>query len=143
MVTEESERSQSTRDPEHDLPPMGQQGFTIVEVIIAIVILTVGLLGFAGTTILVVQQTALAEVATDRAAALQNTIERLRALPFDSVVAGRDSVGIFDLVWEVTNGNRWRSVEIVTTGPGLSSLGGFPALAQSLPDTFTYRIIQR
>ena len=143
MVREELNGCQSTRDPAPNLPPMGKQGFTVVEVIIAIVILAVGLLGFAGTTMLVVQQTTLAEVATDRSAALQSAIERLRALPFDSVVAGRDSIGIYDLVWAVTGGNRWKEVEIVTTGPGLSSNGGFPALTQSLPDTLTYRIIRR
>ena len=69
-------------------------GFTLVEVIIAITILAFGLLGMAGTTALVVRQVTLADVATERSAALQTTIESLRALPFDSLAAGSDSVGI-------------------------------------------------
>lgn len=39
-------------------------GFTIVEVLVAIEILAVGLLGMAGTTMLMVRQTTLADVTT-------------------------------------------------------------------------------
>jgi len=121
----------------------GQAGFTIVEVIIAVVILAVGLLGMAGATVLVVQQTAIADVATERSAALQSTIERLQAMPFDSVVTGGDSVGAYAVEWRVGSGNRWKPVEIVTDGPGSMSREGFPRLVLSVPDTFTYRIIRK
>jgi prepilin-type N-terminal cleavage/methylation domain-containing protein len=121
----------------------GRNGFTIIEVIIAIIVLAVGLLGMAGTTALVVRQISLADVATERSAAVQTTLERLRALPFDSVVNGSDSVGIFDVTWDVTTvSNQWKVVELVTTGPGTAYRGGFPMLARSVPDTFTYRIIR-
>ncbi len=135
--------------PEHPAgdPAVGvspQAGFTIVEVIVAIVILAVGLMGMAGTTALVVRQVTLADVATQRAAALQSTIENLRATPFDNLVDGSDSVGVFDVSWSVTNPDgQWASVEIVTTGPGLTSAQGeFPILSPSVPDTFTYRILR-
>ena len=127
----------------HKPGPEGQAGFTIVEVIISVVILAVGLLGMAGTTILVVQQTALSDVATDRSAALQSTIERLHAMPYDSVVTGKDSVGAFAVAWNVGEGIRWKPVEIVTTGPGSGPGEGFPVLARSVPDTFSYRIIRK
>jgi len=144
MVNKELNRSRKARELESAKGPKGQEGFTIVEVIVAVVILAVGLLGMAGTTILVVQQTTLAGVSTDRSAALQSTIERLRATPFDRVVAGTDSVGAYDVEWTVTPGRRWKAVEIVTTGPGSKpSEQGFPRLAQSVPDTFTYRIIEK
>lgn len=123
--------------------PKDRQGFTIVEVIFAIVILAFGLLGTAGTTLWYVRQTTLADVTADRSAALQSTIERIRSLPFDSVVAGADSVGDFAVKWTVSAPQaRWKSVEIVTYGPGLLSARGFPNLAPSVPDTFTYRILQ-
>lgn len=125
-----------------DRRPNGREGFSIVEVIIAIVILAVGLLGTAGTTLLVVKQTTLSDATTDRSVALQSTIERLRALPFDSVLAGQDSIGAFEIAWTVTEGGRWKSLEMVTTGPGLASGGGFPMLSYSIPDTFTYRIVR-
>jgi Tfp pilus assembly protein PilV len=116
----------------------------MVEVIFAIMILAVGLMGMAGTTALVVRQVTMADLATERSAALQTTIERLQALPFDQLTDGSDSVGIFDATWTVTNPTgQWASVEIVTTGPGLASReGGFPMLLNSVPDTFIHRILR-
>ena len=129
----------ATQNPD----PRGLEGFTIVEVIIAVVILAVGLLGMAATTVLVVQQTAIADVATERSAALQSTIERIQSMPYDDVVTGSDSVGAFAVTWRVGAGIRWKPVEIVTTGPGSMTREGFPRLAQSVPDTFSYRIIRK
>lgn len=125
-------------------PGKSQAGFTMVEVIIAIIILAFGLLGMAGTTGLLVRQITLADVATERTAALQTTLERLKALPFDSVNTGSDSVGIFDVEWAVsTFSNQWKTVRVITRGPGMvSGAGGFPALTASVPDTFNYRIIR-
>jgi len=118
-------------------------GFTIVEVLVAIIVLTFGLLGMAGTTALVVRQISLAEVSTERSVALQTTLERLQALPFDSVADGADSVGIIGIRWEVTAAfDQWKVVDVITTGPGMGrGSGGFPMLVGNVPDTFTYRII--
>ena len=120
----------------------GRTGFSIVEVLIALVILAVGLLGMAGTTMLVVRQTTLADVTTERSVALQTTIERLQALPFDSLKAGQDSLGMYGISWTVTDVGQWKNLEFVTVGPGLSSGSGFPTLASSVPDTFTFRVLR-
>lgn len=120
----------------------GTVGFTIIEVILAIVILAVGLLGTAGTTLLFVRQTTIADATTDRSVALESTVERLMALPFESVTAGNDSIGAFDIHWSVSTANRWKSVEIVTTGPGTGANRGFTTMEPSVPDTFTYRILR-
>ena len=127
-----------------DHPGSSRAGFTMVEVIIAIIVLAFGLLGMAGTTALVVRQVNLADVATERSAALQTTLERLRALPYDSVTTGSDSVGIFDVDWSVASfANQWKTIRVITTGPGMASgAGGFPMLTASVPDTFNYRIIR-
>jgi len=127
-----------------EAPDWGQAGFTLVEVIVAIIILTFGLLGMAGTTALVVRQITLADVSTERAVALQTTLERLQALPFDSVASSSDSVGIFGVRWTVvTPTDQWKEVTVVTTGPGSGrGSGGFPMISSSVPDTFTYRIIR-
>jgi len=118
-------------------------GFTVVEVILAMVVLAVGLLGTAGTTLLLVKQTTLADVATERAVALQSTIEGLRSIPFDSVSSGSDSIGAFEISWTVSQTNlRWKGVDIVTTGPGLQVGDGFPTIGQSVLDTFSYRIVR-
>jgi Tfp pilus assembly protein PilV len=116
----------------------------VVEVLVAIIILAFGLLGMAGTTALVVRQITLADISTDRSVAVQTALERLRAIPYDSVKTGSDSVGIFNVAWNVTAPtNQWKVVEIVTTGPGMGrGSGGFPMLVTSVPDTFTYRIVR-
>jgi prepilin-type N-terminal cleavage/methylation domain-containing protein len=120
-----------------------RDGFTMVEVIIAIIILAIGLMGMAGTTALVVRQITLADVATERSAAVQTTLERLRALPFDSVSSGSDSVGIFAVSWTSSSfQNQWKVLEVVTLGPGMTTSGGFPTVTASVADTFTYRIIR-
>lgn len=117
-------------------------GFTMVEVMVALVILAVGVLGLAGTTALVVRQVTMADVATERAAALQSVVERLRAADFDSVGTGADTVGLFTAKWTTDDLGRSKLVHIVTVGPGLQSgTGNLPHLADAVADTFVYRII--
>lgn len=143
MVTGRSDTGSGPRVREPGAAARDRAGFTIVEVLVAIIILAFGLLGMAGTTTLVVRQISLAEVSTERSVALQTTLERLQALPFDSVETGADSVGIFGVSWEVTAAfDQWKVVDVITTGPGMGrSSGGFPMLTRNVSDTFTYRII--
>jgi prepilin-type N-terminal cleavage/methylation domain-containing protein len=120
-----------------------QAGFTVIEVILAMVVLSIGLLGTAGTTLLLIKQTTMSDVATERAVALQGTIEGLRSIPFDSVTSGSDSIGAFEISWTVENSSRrWKSVNIVTKGPGIQAGDGFPTIGASVPDTFNYRIVR-
>jgi prepilin-type N-terminal cleavage/methylation domain-containing protein len=119
-----------------------ESGFTLVEVIVAIVILAVGLLGMAGTTAVVLRQLTAADLSTQRAMALQTTLEKLRATPFDSVQAGSDSVGVFQVNWTVADEFEWKDVEIVTAGPGLGYSSGYQVLSPSVADTFTHRLIR-
>lgn len=117
-------------------------GFTIIEVIIAMMILTVGVLGLAGTTAYFVRQVTLSDLMTERAAAFQTVVDRLQSLPYDSVTTGSDSVGIYAVTWSsVNNGSQNKSVTIITTGPG--TRGAPPTQNPSVVDTFTFRIMRR
>lgn len=144
MVTGDRHSLGCSVEKSHYLPPEGRMGFTIVEVIIAIMILAFGLMGMAGTTALVVRQITMADLATERSAAFQATIERLQALPFSQLTDGSDSVGIYDVTWTVTNPTgEWAALEIVATGPGIAtSDGGFPMLMNNVADTFIHRILR-
>jgi type IV pilus assembly protein PilV len=125
------------RDRKH-----ASSGFTLIEVMVALVILAVGVLGLAGTTALVVRQVTLADVATERAAALQTVVERLRAMDFDSVGPGADTVGVFTASWTSSDLGRSKMVSVVTVGPGLQTgTGNMPYLSNSVADTFVYRVI--
>lgn len=120
-----------------------EAGFTMVEVIIAILILAIGILGLAGTTALSVRQVNMSNVATERSVALQTTVERIRAMEFDSVSTGTHSVGGYDVSWKALPAGSTKLVQIVWTGPGLKSVaGGLPILASEVADTFTYRLIR-
>ncbi|MDT8342606.1 MAG: prepilin-type N-terminal cleavage/methylation domain-containing protein [Longimicrobiales bacterium] len=122
-------------------PSGPRAGFTLVEVMVALVILAVGILGLAATTMYAVRQTTFGEITTERSAALQSVLERLRAMEFDSVRSGTDSVGTFQVNWRVVEASRTKIVEVVTLGPGLASAPGAPpSLAPSVADTFVYRI---
>ena len=118
----------------------------MVEVIAAIVILTIGVLGLAGTTAYVVRQVTLSNVVTQRAVALQSVIERVQAMPFDNVGSGSDSVGNYVVRWtSSTETVASKLVTVVTTGPGLhaTTSNPFPMLGPSVADTFVYRVINR
>jgi hypothetical protein len=106
--------------------------------------LAFGLLGMAGATAQMVRQITLADLTSERSAALQTTIERLEATPFDQVANGSDSVGVFAVSWTVSRPRTQDAlIEIMTTGPGSSTApGGFPIITSSVPDTFTFRILR-
>ena len=117
----------------------------MVEVIIAMVILAIGVLGMAGTTMLVVRQTTLARVMTERSLALQSVVELVQRTSFDNVATGSDSLGVFRMTWSSTSeSSQSKLVRIITTGPGVkTAAGSFPMLTGNVADTFQYRVIRR
>lgn len=116
----------------------GRDGFTLVELLVAVVVLTVGLLAFAGTTVVLIRQVTLAGLATERATAVQTVVEQLRALPYDSVGSGSDSLGAFRVTWTSTTLGATKEVQVVTLGPGARGQALSPAVA----DTFSTRILE-
>jgi type II secretory pathway pseudopilin PulG len=127
-------------------PSQARGGFTIVEVIAAIVVLTVGLLGLAGTTAYIIRQVTLANVMTERAVALQSVVEKVQAMDFATVGSGSDSTGSFRMSWtSADETSASKLVTVITVGPGLHTSPGrpFPMLGPSVADTFVYRVINR
>jgi prepilin-type N-terminal cleavage/methylation domain-containing protein len=121
----------------------GRDGFSLVEVIIAILILAVGVLGLAGTTAHITRQITLADLMTERSVAFQTTIDRLQSLPFADVSTGQDSVGVYFVSWSsALDGPQSKNVTIVTLGPGLAS-GAPPGLNPQVADTFEFRVLRR
>jgi len=116
-------------------------GVSMVEVVVAMVVLTVGSLGMAGTTMHVVREVAVGKVTTERATATQSVLERVRALPFDSVSAGSQAVGSFVVTWSIPESDvRTKLVRFVSVGPGLVTSDKGPALVPNAPDTLSYRL---
>ena len=120
-------------------------GFTIVEVIVAMMVLAIGVLGLAGTTAHIVRQVTLADIMTERAAALQTAVERVQATDWDAVGTGSDSVGIYGVEWSsALVGAQLKEVTIITYGPGLetSADNPYPIFGQQVADTFSFRVVR-
>ena len=121
--------------------PSGHGGFSLIEVVIALMVLTVGVLGMAGSTGQIVRQVTLADLITERSIAFQTIVERMQSLPYDSVDTGSDSIGIFEVTWSsVANSGQSKTVTIITTGPGL---GAGQANDPQAVDTFSFRVLRR
>ncbi len=133
-MTEALERSRDDR-----------QGASIVETVVAMMVLTISVLGMAGGAVVSTRQLLTAELKSERATVRQSTLERLRALPFDSVADGSDELGAFSLEWIVTEGGSGsKLITLTTRGPGIQT--GTDAMAPqvkpNVSDSFHYRIIQ-
>ena len=121
-----------------------ERGFSIVELLVALVVLTVGLLSMAATTGYVSTQVRAGDLRTERAAALQQVIENLRATPFDELdtvtEAEAVTIGDFQFWWTVRRNGFLADVEIyssaVRTLPAARRHG---AVAR---DTFFFSIVK-
>ena len=123
----------------------GRAGFSMVEVIIALLVLTIGVLGLAGSTAHIVRQVTFADLITERSVAFQSVIDGLQSLPYDSVGSGVDTVGVFALSWTSTpDGPQSKVVRIRSVGPGMSSTGGGPVTNNPMQvDSFDFRVLRR
>jgi prepilin-type N-terminal cleavage/methylation domain-containing protein len=85
-----------------------KSGFTLLEVMIATVILAFSLLGLAGLQVVSVQGNSFAKQITEATTVAQDQLEQLIAGPFAAVVDGTNSLlrdGIvYDIQWTVTPG---------------------------------------
>lgn len=122
---------------------METTGFSLLEVIIAITILSIGLLGMGTTMLYGVRSATKAALATERAAARQAGIERLRSMPYDSLAIGQDSVGIFEVAWGplVTTSSSTR-MRVITVGPGSSAGPNGLSLSSQVADTFEFLVLR-
>ena len=121
-----------------------RSGFSLVEVVFAMLIMSVGLLGMAATVTTFVHQTNISALKGQRALAMQQGVERVRAGPYDSISSGSDSLGVFGVSWSMAaESDLVKTVRIVTVGPGLVSSPDAPSVIQhNVPDTFNYRVLR-
>ncbi len=121
----------------------GTTGFSLLEVIIAITILSIGLLGMGTTMLYGVRSVTIADLASERAAARQAGIERLRAMPYDSLAVGQDSVGIFALAWSpLATTSASILMRVITVGPGSSAGPDGLSLSGQVADTFDFLVLR-
>ncbi|HEY8470563.1 MAG TPA: prepilin-type N-terminal cleavage/methylation domain-containing protein [Longimicrobiales bacterium] len=118
-------------------------GFSLVELMIALVILTVGLLSLAAATGYVSSQVHAGDLRTERAAALQQVIENLRATPFQNLASVDESqaitVGDFRFWWTVNRTGYFAQVDVYSRA--VRALPGAPNHGAVATDTFSFSIV--
>lgn len=116
--------------------PLPRAGFALVEVMVALVIMAVGLVGVSATMAQMQRQATLAEMDGDRQLAKQYVAERLRGIPFDSVKSGTAEIGAYALNWVVDTTLQGKSVRMITVGPRLAQVG----VSVSYSDTLLFTV---
>lgn len=94
--------------------PKATAGFTITELLISVVVITLGVLGFVSA--MAYSTTGLWYGARDTHVAMlaADQLERVRALPYDSVVSGERTAGEYRLEWNVEGADPKRLTLSVT-----------------------------
>ena len=101
---------------------MSRDGFGLIEVMIAMILFTVGVLALAGTTTYVGTQLRASDIRTERQVARQAVMEELRATPFETIATQSQAAavvhGSYEIWWTVAS-PRWalKKVNVYTRGP--------------------------
>lgn len=114
-----------------------ETGFSLAELVVAIVILSFGVLSMAGTSTWVVRQVTLSRITTKRAVARQSAIDEVLADPFDDIAGGSRKFGIFDVTWTViVDVGSYKTLRVVTVGLGREpGSPGMTTLSSQVADT--------
>ncbi len=79
----------------------GHSGFTLTELLISLVVIAVGVVGFASAAGLATTGLWVGKRDTEVSLVLRDQAERLKALPPDSVQNGSRSADAYQLQWQV------------------------------------------
>lgn len=111
----------------NDNGPKGN-GFSLVEIVMAVLVISFGLLALATTSGYVMAQINSSRLRTERAAAVQQAIEQIHSSPFTDLADGSAAFGRYDINWTTQTVNfALRRVEIVSIGPSWGPAGLRPA----------------
>lgn len=97
---------------------MNERGFSLAEVMIAMVILTVGVLGLAASSAAITRMSAEGGRSGGSAAVAESRIEALTATPCASITStGSATTGKFTESWTVTSSGLLRTVSVSVSYP--------------------------
>lgn len=97
-----------------------REGFSLVEVVVAILVLSFGLLAMAASTGYVATQLRSTTWDTQRNLARQQVIEQLRSTIFANLTTNTTglNIGPYNVKWNITNvSSSQRRAQIITSGP--------------------------
>ncbi len=124
---------------------LGREGLTPVEVMAAILVLTLGLLSLSAGSGWMIRSAHATQHEHQRIFALQAMVEEVSAVPFEKLQSGRTSWGDFDISWTLLDQEvNSALVEFVAVGPrGLSRGAGGTTPFRVPADTLQYRSARR
>ena len=95
-----------------------KRGFTVIEVLIAVIVLVVGLLGLVTTAALVTRMVGRGTRASKATLFAQQKVEGLRATTCASLAGGADTVAPYTRKWIVTTVGNARRIQVIVGYPG-------------------------
>ncbi|WP_236891526.1 type IV pilus modification PilV family protein [Desulfoluna limicola] len=109
----------------HGISPEETSGFTLIEVLVAVVILAMGILGAATMQIAALQGNAKANKLTEASVIASDRAEVLLNMDFDSssLADGSDTVEGYDVAWDVTAGAGGDDTRLITVTVSWTSGG--------------------
>ena len=97
--------------------PSSANGFTLIEVIVALVLLTIGVLGLAGVARSVARLTSESARLATATALAGARVERLRAGRCAGLASGSAATGAYTEEWSADAGGAARAVRVTVTYP--------------------------
>ena len=96
-----------------------RRGFTLVEIIVAILILSVGLLGLVTTAAITTRMIGQGQRYSETSTLAAQQFEILRSQSCAAMTAGTRSAGSFNVTWtiSVVAGGRAQALDVVVTSP--------------------------
>jgi hypothetical protein len=88
-------------------------GFSITEVIVSIMVVSIGVIAFATAVGLASKDIKLGQRHTDISMLVTDQLEQLKAMPYDLVQSGQRSQGDYQLTWTVVGSNPKKIVLVV------------------------------
>jgi type IV pilus assembly protein PilV len=82
-------------------PQKASRGFSLIEVLIALSIFTIGILGVASLVISSINENALARRVTEATALAEDRLEGMLALSYEDITTGESTEGAYTVSWNV------------------------------------------
>ena len=101
---------------------MGKKGFTLVEVMIALFVLVVVLMGMAGYVATIMKVASQSKQTSVASSMIQDKMEALRNIPFAVLASGNDSVNAqgmtYQRQWTISQSGNIKTVDITVSYNG-------------------------
>ena len=126
-------------------PAPNQNGFSLVEIMIATIILTFGMMAMAASTGYVSAELRSSRFDTKRTVAKEQMVEQLRASTYSSLAttSTATTIGQFSFTWVVSAPtNATKRVALITSGPAYrNNYGTSRSVRTTVVDTMTFDVL--